>query len=276
MKKVFNYTGVRDWTLYDQDFMQESYTEIGAAIINAHQETSGALILYGMIPSNDLSNLSPGALYYNGEVFQFPGSGMPDDNPYLNRLDTPSIYDSRQYLNSTTHDTWIDRVIELGASAGTNTFGRLNSVARMNETISLQDTSLSFPNAIFESVTKQGGVTFNGHSITLIKKGNRITLSGHMEISLTSVGSDITTPNNISFRLDMLPKFEGVELSGPYMGVATGLIDHVSSEKIAFSKCYVRPDGQALEIIINLSGSDPTIVLSDTFIVDFTVEYRSV
>lgn len=122
MNTVENKTGVRDWTLFDQDFMQEAYKSSLAGIITSLYPNSltEPIILNGCVVTKTsiAYEITAGKIAYQGEVFEvLAKSIISTADAYFYLLDVKT---SVPYLTGGSKPTYARRTFDLAiTSTGT-------------------------------------------------------------------------------------------------------------------------------------------------------------
>lgn len=136
MKKVENKTGVRNITLFDQDYVQDAYSESFASIINGllPLSLSEPIILSGceITKTSIAYAISAGAIAYQGEVFQVEAktiTSSADAYFFLKESKETVKYNTGGFKN-----TYNTRTFELAITlAGATSICKWNEIRKAND-----------------------------------------------------------------------------------------------------------------------------------------------
>ena len=262
MKKVNNKTGVRQFTLDDQDFMQAAYVEAFASLI---KERGGIYILHGLQVSGSASpyTVSAGAIAYDGEIYQYEGGTSTDANPFVYITVTHATYDPVMYRDGSTQNTYNDRKISFTDTAGT-ALGSLSSIKRAFENFE-QNFNLS-SSKLFSSITAPSGVDVGGEGSVIVQK-NVVKVSGYLSCYINSTSG--ITGNNFKVEISLNSNYQSSS------GASTnnrGIASCYRTSDIVFRPSICMIESGKLVVYLNHGGLGGTLQTGQ-YLLSFYIEY---
>lgn len=262
MKKVNNKTGVRQFTLDDQDFMQAAYVEAFASLI---KERGGIYILHGLQVSGTASPyaVSAGAIAYDGEIYQYEGGTSTDANPDVYITVTHAIYDPVMYRDGSSQNTYNDRKISFTDTAGA-VLGSLSSIKRAFENFE-ENFNLS-SSKLFSSITAPSGVAVGGDGSVIVQK-NVVKVSGQLYVVVNSTSG--ITGNNFKVEISLNSNYQSSSFASTNN---RGIASCYRISDIVFMPSICQIGYGQLVAYVNYGGNGGALQTGQ-YLVNFYIEY---